>query len=96
MQLNELLKVKKEEILHLAKHYGAIRIRAFGSAVRGEAQETSDIDFLVAFEPHRSLLDLIGLKQDLEELLGKKVDIVSEGGVSPFLRDRIFKEAISL
>ena len=96
MGLNDVVRSKKDEILQIATRYGAIRIRMFGSVVRGEEGENSDLDLLVKFESGRSLLDLIGLKQDLEELLGRKVDIVSEGGVSPYLRDRIFQEAIPL
>ena len=96
MGLNDVVRSKKDEILQIATRYGAIRIRMFGSVARGEEGENSDLDLLVKFESGRSLLDLIGLKQDLEELLGRKVDVVSEGGVSPYLRDRIFQEAIPL
>jgi len=96
MKLNEFLHVKRDEIFQIAKRYGVIRIRVFGSFARGEMTEFSDLDLLVAFQPGKSLLDLIGFKQDLEELLGRRVDIVSEGGVSPYLRARIFKEAVPL
>ena len=91
--VEELLRDKREEILRLARRHGATRVRVFGSVIRGSATESSDIDFLVTFEPSRSLLDLIGMKQDLQDVLGKKVDLVSEGGVSPYLRDRILHEA---
>ena len=96
MNPSEILKQKKDDIIRISKRYGVVRIRSFGSVARGEAKASSDFDFLVTFEPRRSLLDLIGLKQDLEELLGRKVDVVSEGGVSPYLRSRIFKEAVAL
>ncbi len=96
MKLNELLHTKKQEILRIAKQHGVIRIRTFGSVARGKATHKSDIDFLVAFGAGRSLLDLIGFKQDMETLLGRKVDVVSEGGVSPYLKDRIFQEAVPL
>ena len=92
----ELLKNQREAILGLADRYGAERVRVFGSLARGQATSESDIDFLVAFRRGKTLLDLIGLKQDLENLLGRKVDVVSEGGVSVHLRGRIFKEAVSL
>ncbi len=88
-----ILADKREDILRLAQQYGATRLRIFGSVVRGTATEQSDIDFLVAFEPDRSLLDLIGFKQDLQDLLGRKIDVVSEGGLSPYLKDRILREA---
>ncbi len=92
----EVLKDKRAEILRLAAQYGVERMRIFGSMARGQATPDSDIDFLVAFRRGKTLLDLIGFKQDLEELLGRKVDVVSEGGVSPFMRNRIFGEAIPL
>ena len=96
MKINEVLQIKKQEILRLAKEYGVIRIRTFGSVARGEATGKSDIDFLIQLEEGRSLLDLIGFKQDVEKLVGRKVDVVSEGGVSPYLRERIFEEAVPL
>lgn len=65
----------------------------FGSVARGEAVEGSDIDFLVSFEPDRSLLDHIGLQQDLEDLLQTKVDVVSRGGLSSYIRDAVLREA---
>ena len=80
------LKEKREDILRLAKWHGAENIRIFGSFARGEAEEGSDVDLLVDLEPRRSLLDLGGLLVDLEGLLGRRVDIVTEKGdplVSP-------------
>ena len=68
----------------------------FGSVARGTASQTSDLDLLVEMEPGRSLLDLVALNQDLEDELGRPVDVVSEGGLSPYLRDRILAEAIAL
>lgn len=87
MKLAELLQIKRQDILQIARQHGVIRIRTFGSVARGEATEKSDVDFLIKLEEGRSLLDLIGFKQDVEELLGRKVDVVSEGGVSPYLKD---------
>ena len=91
--VQQLLRERRTAILQLATQHGARRVRIFGSIVRGTATEGSDIDLLVAFEPDRSLLDLIGFKQDLQELLGRPVDVVSEGGLSPYLKDRILQEA---
>ena len=68
-------------------------MRIFGSVARGEADETSDIDFLVDMESDRSLLDVAALLADLRELLGRKVDVVSEKGLYWLLRRRILKEA---
>ena len=93
MALEELLKDKREEILNLAAKHGAYNVRVFGSAARGEAGEDSDIDLLVEFEPDRSLLDHAALVLDIEEILGRKVDIVTEKGLYWLLRRRILKEA---
>lgn len=93
MTVEELLREKREEILRIASKHGARNVRVFGSTVRGEAVEASDLDLLVKFEPGRSLLDHAGLVLDLEELLGRKVDVVSEDGLYWLLRRRILKEA---
>ena len=93
MGIDELLKAKRDEILRLAEKHGAQNVRVFGSVARGEAGPDSDIDFLVEMEPGRSLLDLGGLWADLTELLGRKVDIVTERSIYWLLRRRILKEA---
>jgi uncharacterized protein len=96
--MNRLDQVRRSRtaILQSAARYGAHDVRIFGSVARGEAGPASDVDVLVAFEPSRSLLDLVGLNQELEELLGCRVDVVAEGGISPYLEDRILKEAVPL
>jgi len=96
MKINELLRQKREEVLKLAHQHGASRVRVFGSVAKGEDTESSDLDLLVEMEPGRSLLDLVAIKQDLEELLGCKVDVVTEASVSPYLRERVLNEAMSL
>jgi uncharacterized protein len=96
MALDGFLRQKREEILRIAAKHGAHNVRVFGSVARGEAEEDSDIDFLVEFEPGRSLLDQAGLVLDLEELLGRKADVVTEGGLYWLLRRRILKEARAL
>jgi hypothetical protein len=68
----------------------------FGSVARGEADEKSDVDFLVEMEPGRSLLDLGGLLMDLQNVLGREVDVVTERGLNPRIRDRVLKEAVAL
>lgn len=93
MTLEELLKDKRETILRIAANYGARNVRVFGSAARGEAGKDSDLDFLVDFEQGRSLLDQAGMILDLEALLGRKVDVVTENGLYWLLRRRILKEA---
>jgi predicted nucleotidyltransferase len=77
----------------LADKHGARNIRIFGSVVRGESSPQSDIDLLVKMEEGRSLLDLSALLLDLRELLGVKVDVVSEDGIYWLLRRRVLKEA---
>src|SRR5690348_11332522 len=93
---DELLQSKRDDILRIASHYGAYNVRIFGSVARGEADEQSDIDFLVNMEPGRSLLDLCGLLIDLEELLGCKVDVVTEKGLRNRIRESVLKEAVAL
>jgi hypothetical protein len=96
MTLEELLKEKRPEILRIAAKHGAHSVRVFGSVARGDAREDSDVDFLVDFEPGRSLLDHAALTLDLQELLGRKADVVTEGGLYWLLRRRILKEAHAL
>jgi len=93
MGVEDQLKEKREEILRVAASHGARNVRIFGSVARGEADETSDIDFLVDMESDRSLLDVAALLADLRELLGRKVDVVSEKGLYWLLKRRILKEA---
>ena len=90
----ELLKEKQKDILSIAAQYGAHNVRVFGSLARGEADEQSDIDFLVEMEPGRSLLDLGGLQAELEALLGCPVDVVTEKGLKARIRGRVLAEAV--
>jgi uncharacterized protein len=96
MTSSDLLEEKRDEILQIAARHGASNVRVFGSVARGEADEGSDVDLLVDFEPGRSLLDHAALVVDLEELLGRKVDVVTEKGLYWLLRRRILKEARAL
>lgn len=96
MTIYELLQANRERILQTAANYGAYNVRIFGSVARGEADASSDVDFLVEMEPGRSLFDLGGLLMDLQELLNCKVDVVTEKGLRERIRERVLKEAISL
>ena len=96
MSREELLKVNQGEILGLAAKYGARNVRVFGSVARGQADERSDVDFLVEMDPGRSLLDLGGLQVELEALLGCPVDVVTEKGLKPRIRGRVLAEAIQI
>jgi predicted nucleotidyltransferase len=93
MALEDLLKAKREEILRVCAKYGAHNVRVFGSVARSEADEQSDIDFLVELEPGRTLFDLGGLQYDLEQLLGCRADVVTERGLKPRVRERVLREA---
>ena len=96
MELLELVQSKRETILQLAARRGARNVRLFGSVARGEAGPNSDLDFLVDLEPGRSLLDLGGLLMDLQRLLDRKVDVVTEAGLRPRIRPRVLREARAL
>lgn len=96
MTIYERLQANRERILQTAAKYGAYNVRIFGSVARGEADASSDVDFLVEMEPGRSLFDLGGLLMDLQELLNCKVDVVTEKGLRERIRERVLKEAISL
>ena len=93
MMIERLLAEKRTEILRLASSRGARNVRIFGSVARGEAREDSDIDILVDVESGRSLLDIVGLWLDLQELLGRKVDLLTDGGVNAHLQEKILAEA---
>jgi predicted nucleotidyltransferase len=92
---DDILK-RRDEIVAVAQRYGASDIRIFGSVARGDATETSDVDFIVRFEPGRSLFDHGGLLMDLRELLGVEVDVISEGGIKGRWREHLMREAVPL
>jgi len=91
--LRILLDEKRNAILDAARRHGARNVRVFGSVARDEDDERSDIDFLVEMEPGRSLLDHAALLLDLEQLLGCKVDVLSEKGIKARIRERVLREA---
>ena len=96
MKLGRTLEKRKDEILRISSQHGARNVRIFGSRAREGSSETSDLDLLVEMKPNSSLLDLIAIKQDLEDLLGCKVDVVTESSLSPYIKDEILKEAVRL
>ena len=93
MSNEKLLKEKRNAVLAIAAKHGAQNLRLFGSVARGDFDSESDIDLLVKMDEGRSLLDLSALTLDLRELLGVKVDVVSEDGLYWLLRRRILKES---
>jgi len=96
MDTGELLRENREEILALAARHGARTVRVSGSAARGEMTQDSDVDFLVEMDEERSLLDNVALWQDLQDLLGCEVDVVSEGGLHWYIRERVLEDAVPL
>ncbi len=92
----EFLGPRRSDILRVATTHGARRVRVFGSVVQGDARSDSDLDLLVDLEPGRGLLDLVAIKQDLEDLLGRPVDVVTEAAISPYIRADVLREAVPL
>ena len=96
MTLADFLLTRRDLILQAAAKHGINKLRVFGSWARNAATPTSDLDLLVGVEKGGSYFDLIAFWQELEETLQQKVDMVSEGGLSPFLREKILREAVPL
>ena len=96
MTLNEILKSKREQILRTAKEHGASNVRVFGSVARGEADEQSDIDLLVDFEPGKTLFNHAALSIALQQLMGIQVDVISSRGLKERIRERVLREAVLL
>lgn len=88
-----IVKGKTKLIRRIARKHGVTHLRVFGSQASGTAKKSSDLDLLVALKPDRDLLDLIEFKLELEDLLGCNVDVLTDGGLSPYLRGRILREA---
>lgn len=84
----------REKIIEILKQYGIKRISVFGSYARGDATTESDIDLIVEFPESTSLLDHVGMEIELSELLNKKIDILSQNGISPYIKEKILEEAI--
>ena len=85
-----------DDVLPTLRKHGVTRASVFGSFARGEQTRHSDVDFLVEFEPGRSLLDLAGLRLELGDRLGRQVDVVTHNALHPRLRDRILREQVRI
>jgi len=96
MDYKKLVYQNREEILKIADRHGAYNVRLFGSVARGDTTPQSDIDFLVNMQPGRSLMDMGGLLYDLRQLLNVEVDVVTENGLKPRIRETVLKEAVAL
>ena len=96
MGIEEILGDKREEILRIAAKHGVTSIRVFGSVARGEAGPESDVDFLIEAGQGRTPWFPVGLIRDLEELLGRKVDVVTPNALHWYIKDRVLAEAVGL
>jgi hypothetical protein len=94
--IGDTIREKREAIIRIAARHGATEVRLIGSVARGEARPDSDVDLLVTWSPVSSLFDQAALMLDLENLLGRKVDIASDGWVKPSLRGPVYRDAIAL
>lgn len=92
----ELLQYRREDIRRIAAKHGAYNVRVFGSVVRGEAKPESDIDLLIEKGSRTTSWFPAGLVLELEELLGRRVDVVTEKALNPYLRDHVLREAVPL
>jgi predicted nucleotidyltransferase len=93
---NKPIKNVAKKAIPILKKNGVVKAGIFGSFVRGEQKKKSDIDFVIKFKGRKSLLDLVGLKQELEENLNTKVDILTYKSIHPLLRDNILKEEVKI
>lgn len=96
MGIEEIIRDKRHAVLDAAAGHGARNMRVFGSVARGDATEHGDVDVLVTFEAGRSLLDHAGLQLELEEILGRPMEVASDAGLKPHLRERVLTEAVAL
>ena len=94
MGIDEILGPKREQILEIAAKHGVTSIRVFGSVARGEAEDESDVDFLIEVGPNTSPWFPAGLIVDLEDLLGRKVDVATADALHRFIKDRVLAEAV--
>ena len=94
--MRESIQIIKTKIISILKRHGVSKAAIFGSLARGEESKNSDIDILIEFKGEKSLLDLIGLKIELEEVLGKKVDLVEYSTIHPLLKERILREQMPI
>ena len=94
--MHPLIEQNRAEILALAKRHGVRDVRVFGSMARGDADDASDVDLLVSLPPERTGLALGGLLMDVQDLLRRRVDVVTEASLHPSFRDHVLDEAQAL
>lgn len=91
--MHPLIEAHRDKILTLAERHGVRNVRVFGSMARGDADDTSDVDLLVSLAPDKTGLALGALLMDVQRLLGRRVEVLTESGLHPAIRDRVLKEA---
>lgn len=96
MTVGDTIREKRDAIVRIAAKHGATQVRLIGSVARGEARSDSDVDLLVTWSEGTSLLDQAALMLELERLLGRKVDIASDGWVKPSIRESVYRDAVAL
>jgi predicted nucleotidyltransferase len=96
LTVGDTIRENRELIVRIAARHGASQVRLIGSVARGEARPDSDVDLLVTWSEGTSLLDQAALMLELEALLGRKVDIASDGWVKPSIRESVYRDAIAL
>ena len=96
LAVGDTIREKRETIIRIAARHGATEVRLIGSVARGEARPDSDVDLLVTWSEGTSLLDQAALMLELESLLGRKVDIASDGWVKASIRESVYRDAIAL
>ncbi len=94
--MNELLTTNRLKILEIAAAHGAHQVRVFGSFAKGKDCPQSDIDLLVDMDSDRSLVDIIAIKHEVEDLTHRSVDVVTAAALSPYLREEVLEEAVAL
>ena len=94
--IKERIKENREKILAVCAKYGARNVRIFGSVARGEARPESDIDILVEMDDGHGFFDLLRLEDEAENLLGRHIDVVTVGGISPYIREKVLSQAVAL
>ena len=95
-EISDFIQKNRKKILEICAKHGATNVRLFGSQSKNQAQSKSDLDLLVKMNAQKNFLDLVSLWQELEECLGCKVDVLTDAGLSPYLKDQILAEAVSL
>ncbi|HZX12618.1 MAG TPA: nucleotidyltransferase family protein [Candidatus Nanoarchaeia archaeon] len=94
--MNEEIKEIRRKVVPILKKYGVVKAGIFGSYARGEQKKRSDVDILIKFKRAKSLLEVVGLELELKKKIRRKVDLLTYGAISPYLKKRILKEEVAI